>query len=85
MIHKLITLPFHAIIKLGEKIQEEADRELYDLGLIQKQLLQLELLYELEEISSEAYELKEADLLRRYEIAKERELSALLQSEEKED
>ncbi|WP_308634029.1 gas vesicle protein GvpG [Paenibacillus silvisoli] len=85
MIHKLFTFPFQAVIKLGEKIAEEVDRELFDLGLIQKQLLQLELQFEFEEITIEEYEGKEAELLRRYEIAKAREQAAWFSSPDEED
>ncbi|RAP75185.1 gas vesicle protein GvpG [Paenibacillus montanisoli] len=85
MIHKLFTFPFHALVKLGEKIAEEVDRELYDLGSIQKHLLQLELQLEFEDISIEEYEQKEAELLRRYAIAKAREQAALYSFAEEED
>jgi Gas vesicle protein G. len=85
MIHKLFTFPMQAVIKLGEKIAEEVDRELFDIGLIQTQLLQLELQLELEELSIEEYELKEYELLRRYEIAKAREQAAWFSSEAEED
>lgn len=85
MIHKLFTFPFQAVVKLGEKIAEEVDRELFDLGRIQTQLLQLELQLELEEIAIEEYELQEAELLRRYEIAKACEQAVWFSSEVEED
>ncbi|MGG3470583.1 gas vesicle protein GvpG [Neobacillus pocheonensis] len=79
MIFKLFTLPFRSIIKLGEKIQEEVDQELYDLHIIQQQLIELHMMYELEEIDEEAYVLREQELLERYKIAKEREKNELLE------
>jgi hypothetical protein len=82
MLHKLFTLPFKAVIKLGEKIKEEVDRELYDVDFIQHQLIQLEMLLEMDEITQEYYEQKEEELLQRYEIAKEREQGSWDESEE---
>ncbi|NWQ41532.1 gas vesicle protein GvpG [Bacillus sp. EB106-08-02-XG196] len=73
MIFKLFTLPIRSIIKLGEKIQEEVDQELYDLTYIQQQLIELHMMYDMEEIDEEAYMEREQELLNRYRIAKERE------------
>ncbi|MEH6996016.1 gas vesicle protein GvpG [Neobacillus drentensis] len=73
MIFKLFTLPIRSLIKLGEKIQEEADQELYDLTYIQQQLIELHMMYDMEEIDEDAYIEREQDLLNRYKIAKERE------------
>lgn len=73
MIFKLFTLPIRSLIKLGEKIQEEVDEELYDLVNIQQQLIELHMMYDMEEIDEEAYIEREQELLNRYKIAKERE------------
>lgn len=73
MIHKLFTLPIRSLIKLGEKIQEEVDQEMYNLPYLQQQLVELHMMYELGEIDEETYEEQEKELLRRYKIAKERE------------
>jgi len=77
MIHKLITLPIRSILKLGEKIQDEVEHELYDIPHIQQQLIQLHALYEMEEIDEKTYERREQELLRRYKIAKDREKNRL--------
>ncbi|APC47934.1 gas vesicle protein GvpG [Virgibacillus halodenitrificans] len=74
MLHKLVTGPLNMVKKVGGKIQEEADKELYDLPTIQKKLVQLQMKYELQEMSEEEYKHKEAELLERYEIAKRKEL-----------
>ncbi|MGG3572932.1 gas vesicle protein GvpG [Bacillus gobiensis] len=74
MIHKLFTAPMNLVIKVGEKVKEEADRELYDLDFIQQKLIRLQMMYELEEISEKVYKEKEEELLMRYEVAKAREL-----------
>ncbi|MED4226366.1 gas vesicle protein GvpG [Neobacillus cucumis] len=73
MIHKLFTLPIRSLIKLGEKIQEEVDQELYHLPYIQQQLIELHMMYELGELDDETYEEHEQELLQRYKIAKDRE------------
>ncbi|MEC1521126.1 gas vesicle protein GvpG [Neobacillus niacini] len=73
MIFKLFSLPIRSLIKLGEKIQEEVDEELYDLVNIQQQLIELHMIYDMEEIDEEAYIEREQELLIRYKIAKDRE------------
>jgi hypothetical protein len=73
MIFKLLTLPIRSLIKLGEKINEEVDQELYDLTYIQQQLIELHMMYDMEEIDEIAYIEKEQELLNRYKVAKERE------------
>jgi hypothetical protein len=77
MIFKLFSLPIRSLIKLGEKIQEEVDQELYDLTLIQQQLIELHMMYDMEEIDEEAYIEREQELLNRYMIAKEREKNGM--------
>lgn len=77
MIHKLFTLPIRSLIKLGEKIQEEAEQELYNILYIQQQLTELHTLYEMGEVDEETFLEREQDLLNRYKIAKEREKNGL--------
>ncbi|WHY03018.1 gas vesicle protein GvpG [Neobacillus sp. DY30] len=77
MIFKLFSLPIRSLIKLGEKIQEEVDQELYDLTLIQQQLIELHMMYDMEEIDEDAYLEREEELLNRYKIAKEREKNGM--------
>ena len=74
MIHKLFTSPINLIKKVGEHVKEEVDKEMYDLEHIQKKLIQLQMMYELEEISEELYEQQEEELLIRYEVAKKIEM-----------
>ncbi|CAG9621019.1 gas vesicle protein GvpG [Sutcliffiella rhizosphaerae] len=73
MLHKLFTAPIGMVVKLGEKIKEEVDKEIYDIDHIQRQLVQLEMLAEMNEITEEEYNKKEIELLQRYEHAKLRE------------
>ncbi|CDQ19170.1 Gas vesicle protein G [Halobacillus karajensis] len=74
MIHKLFTSPIHLIKKVGEHVKDEVDKEMYDLEHIQKKLVQLQMMYELDEITKEHYEQQEEELLLRYEIAKKLEI-----------
>ncbi len=74
MIHKLITSPIDLIVKVGQHVKEEVDKEMYDLEHIQKKLVNLQMMYELDEISQDVYEAQEEELLERYEVAKRMEL-----------
>jgi Gas vesicle protein G len=78
MLHKLFTLPIRSLIKLGEKIQEETDQELYNITYIQQQLIELHTLFELGEVDEETYILKEEELLERYKVAKELEKNEMI-------
>lgn len=73
MFHKLFTLPIRSVIKLAEKIHEEAEDELYNLQRIQEKLMQLHMMFEEKEIDEETYISTEKELLTRYKIARERE------------
>ena len=74
MIHKLFTSPIDLIVKVGQHVKEEVDKEMYDLEHIQKKLVNLQMMYELDEISQDVYEAQEEELLERYEVAKRMEL-----------
>ncbi|GGB35667.1 gas vesicle protein GvpG [Virgibacillus dakarensis] len=74
MLHKLATAPINIVIKVAEKVQEEADKELYNLPAIQQKLIQLQMMYELNDISEAVYKEQEDELIARYEIAKQREM-----------
>jgi Gas vesicle protein G len=78
MIHKFFTLPIRALLKLGEKIQEEVDQELYDIPYLQQQLVELHMMFEMEEIDEITYLEREQELISRYKIAKEREQNEFL-------
>jgi len=70
----LISGPIKTVIKIAEKVQEEADKQLYDLPTIQQKLIQLQMMFELEEIPEAVFKEKEEELLIRYEIAKRKEM-----------
>lgn len=77
MIHKLATAPLNLVVKVGEKVKEEVDKELYDLETIQQKLVQLQMMYELGEVDEKVFEEQEAVLLVRYEQAKRMELEEI--------
>jgi hypothetical protein len=78
MFHKLVSWPIRSLIKLGEKIQEEVDEELYNIPYLQQQLVELHMMFEMEEIDEESYLEQEQILLDRYKVAKEREKNQFL-------
>jgi len=55
LIDDLLALPFRGFLGIFRKIHELADRELNDEGYIQQKLLELQLLYEMDEIGEEEY------------------------------
>ncbi|PAE09410.1 gas vesicle protein GvpG [Terribacillus saccharophilus] len=81
----LVSAPIKLLMKIGQKIKDEADKEYFDISAIQQKLIQLQMLYELEDISEEAYKEKEQELLLRYEVAKQRELDEWEKLAEEED
>ncbi len=67
MILRLLTLPttgpFESIVWIGEQLLERASGELDSKENLQKQLLALELAFDLGDISEENYDAQEEDLL----------------------
>ncbi|MBI4607573.1 MAG: gas vesicle protein GvpG [Candidatus Rokubacteria bacterium] len=55
LIDDLLALPFRGFVGIFRKIHELADRELNDEAYIQEKLLELQLLYEMDEIDEEEY------------------------------
>ncbi|MGJ9383105.1 gas vesicle protein GvpG [Salipaludibacillus neizhouensis] len=80
MIHKLFTWPIDTVRFVGEKVQEEVDKQLYDVDHIQQKLVHLEMMLEMDEISEEVYEKQQVELMGRYRIAKEKEQAQLRES-----
>lgn len=67
----LIGLPTKGLVSLFSKIYEMAQTEVGDESKIKEELQQLQTLYEIDEITDEEYEEKEAVLLERLTVAKE--------------
>ncbi len=76
LIDDILLAPLNGIIWLGKKINEVAEKEFSDEGLIKEKLMQLQLRFEIDEISEENYNRQEKELLERLEAirkAKEQE------------
>jgi len=73
----LLTLPVLGPIRgvnwVAEKVAEQAGRELYDEEAVRGQLMELELRYDLGEISEEEYLEAEEALLERLRVTRERQ------------
>ena len=62
LIDDLLLLPIKGLLGIIKKIHEMAERELSDEAYLQEKLLELQLLYEMDEISEEEYNQQEAEL-----------------------
>lgn len=74
---KLLTLPvagpINGVIWIGEKVAEQAERELYDADAVRGKLMELELRFDLGEMSEEEYLAAEEELLEWLTIIRERQ------------
>lgn len=75
MIFKLLTLPLtgpiDGVLWLGEQILERANVELDDQENLHKQLLALQLAFDIGEISEEEFEIQEEELLLKIQALEE--------------
>ena len=77
LIDDIFLAPLHGIIWLGKKINEVAEKEFSDEGLIKERLMEIQLKFELDQISEKEYNKQEAELLARLDAirkAKEEEV-----------
>ena len=77
LIDDILLSPLKGVIWLGKKINEVAENEFSDEGLIKEKLMELQLKFELDEISEEEYNKQEKELLARLDAirkAKEEEV-----------
>lgn len=65
LIDDILLAPLKCVVWLGEKINEVAEKELSDEGRIKEKLMELQLKFELDEISEEEYNRQEKELLTR--------------------
>ncbi len=76
IIDDILLAPLNGVIWLGKKINEVAEKEFSDQGLIKEKLMGIQLKFEMDEISEEEYNKQEAELLARLDAirkAKEKE------------
>ena len=65
--------PVKGVIWIAETVTEQAEKELYDEDKLHGQLMELELRYDLGEMSEEEYLAAEEVLLERLRVARERQ------------
>lgn len=69
LIDDILLAPIKSVIWLTKKINEVVEKELYDEGRMKKELMDLQLRLELNEISEEDYIKQEKELLARLDAA----------------
>lgn len=77
LIDDILLAPLKGVIWIGEKINEVSEKEFSDEGRIKEKLMELQLRFELDEISEDEYEKHEKELLERLDAirkAKEEEV-----------
>ena len=77
LIDDILLAPLKGMIWLGKKINEVVEKEICDEGGIKEKLMELQLRFELDEISEEEYNKQEMELLARLDAirkAKEEEV-----------
>jgi hypothetical protein len=77
LIDDLLFSPLTGLKFILGQIEKVVDRELNDETLIKEQLLELQMLLELDEISDDDYRLREQELFARLRAIKERQLDML--------
>ena len=65
--------PIKGVMWIAEKVDEQVEKELYDEDAVRGKLMELELRYDLEEISEEEYLEAEEVLLARLRVIRERQ------------
>lgn len=60
-------IPIKGLVWIGQKLEDTAEQEITDTGRIQKKLLELQMKFEMDEISEEEYDKEEAKLMARLE------------------
>lgn len=67
LVDDILLSPITLVKWIGEKVSEAATREVTDESKVQEELLELQLLYEIGEITAEEYEQRETELMQRFE------------------
>jgi len=63
LIDDILLAPLKSVIWLGKKINEVVEREVSDEGRIKERLMELQLRFELDEITEDEYNKQERELL----------------------
>lgn len=67
LVDDILLSPITLIKWIAEKIKEAAEEEMTDESKVQGEILELQMLYEIDEITEEEYQKKEAKLMERLE------------------
>lgn len=70
LLDDILLAPIKGLIWLGEKVNEVVEEEVSGEGRIKERLMELQLRFELDEISEEEYEQKEEELLKQLDAIK---------------
>ena len=76
LLDDILFAPLNGLIWLGKKINDVAEKEFSDEGLIKEKLMELQMRFEMDEISEKEYNTREKELLERLDAirkAKEKE------------
>ncbi|GHO93522.1 hypothetical protein KSF_035700 [Reticulibacter mediterranei] len=76
----LFKLPAKGFMGIFKKIAEMAEEELNDTSRIKEELLQLEFLFETDQITEEEYQEKEAAIMERLNVLEEQQEDITLRS-----
>jgi hypothetical protein len=71
---KIFVSPFKGLFWVFEEITRRAEAELYDVGKLQRELLELRQAFELGDVGQEEYDSREEQLVKRLRIAMERKM-----------
>ena len=77
LIDDLLLAPVNGFKFILGQIQKLADQELNDDSVIKDQLLELQMRYELEEVSDEEFREQEAELFARLRVIRQRQLGLM--------
>ncbi|MBI4396200.1 MAG: gas vesicle protein GvpG [Elusimicrobia bacterium] len=70
IVDDLLGLPFRGLAGVFRKVYEMADRELNDENYLQQKLLEIQLLFEMDEITEADYVKREAEIRERLNTAR---------------
>jgi hypothetical protein len=70
LIDDILLAPLKGMIWLGEKVNEVIEKEISDEGRIKEKLMELQLKFELDQITEEKYNRQEKELLARLDAIK---------------
>jgi hypothetical protein len=67
LLDDILLSPIKGLAWLAEKLKDMADAEMMDESKVQEELLSLQMLFELNEITEDEYREREAELMKRLE------------------